>query len=80
MRDVKQYTKENIAKVTVYMKDPYVKKIKRDIKISISSFISNIGGLLGLFQGISVISVIELGYFLLLCLSKKYKSTNQVSE
>ena len=69
--DVKTYAKENIAKVTIYMKDPYAKKIQRDIKISVSSFISNIGGLLGLFQGISVISIIEIFYLTCLWLKKK---------
>ena len=68
---VKVYAKENTARVTIYMKDPYVKKTNRVAKISVSSFISNIGGLLGLFQGISVISFFEISY--LLCLFVKDK-------
>ena len=71
VKDVKTYAKDNIAKVTIYMKDPYARKIQRDIKISVSSFISNIGGLLGLFQGISVISIIEIFYLTCLCMKNK---------
>ena len=75
---VKIYAKENTARVTIYMKDPYVKKIKRVEKISRSSFISNIGGLLGLFQGISVISCFEVGYLLCLFIKDKLTKPNSI--
>ena len=70
---VKEYAKDNLAKVTVFMKDPYVKQIKRDVKISITSFFSNVGGLLGLFQGISLISIIEIAYLLSLWIHYKFR-------
>ena len=75
---VKIYAKENTARVTIYMKDPYVKKIKRVEKISRSSFISNIGGLLGLFQGISVISCFEIGYLLCFFVKDKLMTPNSI--
>ena len=75
---VKIYAKENTARVTIYMKDPYVKKTNRAAKISVSSFISNIGGLLGLFQGISVISCFEVSYLLCLFLKDKLSKPNSI--
>ena len=78
---LERYIKENIARVNVYMKDPYVQKIARGVKITYSSFFSNIGGLMGLFQGFSVISLVEIFYFLFQyikgkVLSKKKKIEN----
>ena len=68
---LERYIKENIARVNVYMKDPYVQKIARGVKITYSSFFSNIGGLMGLFQGFSVISLVEIFYFLFQCIKGK---------
>ena len=68
---VKKYTDENIARVNVYMKDPYVQKIARGVKTTYSSFFSNIGGLMGLFQGFSVISLVEIFYFIFQCIKGK---------
>ena len=68
---LKRYTKENIARVNVYMKDPYVQKIARGVKITYSSFFSNIGGLMGLFQGFSLISLVEIIFFLFQCVKGK---------
>ena len=53
------------------MKDPYVQKIARGVKITYSSFFSNIGGLMGLFQGFSVISLVEIFYFIFQCIKGK---------
>ena len=61
---VRKYIDENISRVNVYIKDPYVQKIARGVKTTYSSFFSNIGGLMGLFQGFSVISLVEIFYFI----------------
>ena len=63
---VDEYTQDNVAKVTVYIENPYVKKVARQEKIAFSSFVANIGGLLGLFLGFSFISFIEILYLLFL--------------
>ena len=72
------YAKENIALVKVNLVDPYVKKIVRDVKVSFPQFISNIGGNLGLWQGMSIISLVELIYFFIKWLSDKFKDNNSL--
>ncbi len=46
----------------LYLRDPYVKLYTRREKITVISFVGNVGGLLGLFLGFSVISVVEVFY------------------
>ena len=48
-----QYAQENIVRLTVYIKDPFYTKMKRDEQMTIISFIGNFGGLLGLCLGLS---------------------------
>ena len=59
-----QYARENIAKVSVYLKDPFVEEIIREEKITLIQFIGSVGGLLGLFMGLSFISLVEIFYML----------------
>ena len=68
-----QYARENIAKVHIYLKDPFVKEIIREEKITIIQFIGSVGGLLGLFMGLSFISLVEIFYMLLEWLFNKIK-------
>ena len=70
------YAKENIAGLKVYLVDPYVKNVVRDVKVSFPQLISNIGGNLGLWQGMSVISLVELIYFFINWLSDRFKRSN----
>ena len=70
------YAKENIAGLKVYLVDPYVKNVVRDVKVSFPQLISNIGGNLGLWQGMSVISLVELIYFFIKWLSDRFKRSN----
>ena len=44
----------------VLIKDPYSQRYRRDEKIAITSFIANLGGLLGLWLGFSWISGAEI--------------------
>ena len=66
-----KYADKNIAVVRVWLVDPYVKKIVRGVKVSFSQFVSNVGGNLGLWQGMSVISLVELLYFFMRWLKSK---------
>ena len=73
-----KYADENVSKVTVYLQEPYVTKMIREEKITRTTFLSNIGGLIGIFQGISVISFIEILYFMILRLCQMRKSKTQI--
>ena len=55
----------------IYLREPFVKQIKREEKTSYVTLIGTIGGLLGLFMGFSVISVIEIFYMIFLWLISK---------
>ena len=61
-----KYTKENVALVTVFLDKPYCVKIIQEIKFNLISLIGNIGGVLGLCLGGSLISLVEVVWF---CLS-----------
>ena len=61
-----QYAKENIAKVYIYLREPFVKRIIREEKTTYATLIGTTGGLLGLFMGFSVISMVELFYMICL--------------
>ena len=63
-RFVVDYAKENIAKVNIFLKEPFVKRYKREEKITYNTFIGTIGGLLGLFLGFSFISLAEIVYLI----------------
>ena len=64
-----RYAEENVAKIAVYLKNPYHTSIIKDVKITLTDFISNIGGLMGLYLGLSFISVFELLYHFIECFS-----------
>ena len=44
-------------------KDSFATKIVRDEKVTVTSFVANVGGLLGLCMGFSLVSVVEILYF-----------------
>ena len=53
---------------TTQNKDSFATKIVRDEKVTITSFVANVGGLLGLCMGFSLVSVVEMVYF---CIKEK---------
>ena len=62
-KDLADYASENLISLNIFIKDPVVKKMSTEEKISLINFIGSIGGILGLFSGFSVISLIEIIYF-----------------
>ena len=56
------YASKNLALVTIYIREPFTEKILIDQEISVFSFVSDIGGLMGLFMGFSLVSVVEVIY------------------
>ena len=55
-KELFQYGKENLAFVRLMIQNPYVTKIKRDVKMSFTNYVASTGGLLGLCLGFSFIS------------------------
>ena len=47
------------------IKDSFAKRIVRDEKVTVTSFVANVGGLLGLCMGFSLVSVVEMLYFVI---------------
>ena len=83
-KSIVNYAKENIAKVNIFFKDPFVKRYIREEKITENTFIGTIGGLLGLFLGFSFISGAEIVYLIALSIydtmtSKFFSKLSSVS-
>lgn len=72
--EVVEYSRANVAKVNIFLKDPYVKRYIRNEMISEFSFVGTIGGLLGLFLGFSFVSAVEIVYLCILSLHGLKKS------
>ncbi|XP_055610822.1 pickpocket protein 28-like [Uranotaenia lowii] len=60
------YARHNVALVYIFFKDTYFRSFSKGELFGFTDFLSNIGGLLGLFLGFSIISVAEVLYFLTL--------------
>lgn len=58
-----KYAKENLLWLNVYVKDSFAKRIIRDESMTRTSFVANVGGLLGLCMGFSMVSIAEILYF-----------------
>ena len=61
-----KYINENILRLRVFLKDPYVEVIERVEKISSATLFSNVGGVMGLCLGFSVLSGVEIIYFIIM--------------
>ena len=61
---VLSYTKENIAKIKIFFRDPYHTLIEKDVSLTFTSFLGNAGGLVGLCTGMSIVSIFEVIYFI----------------
>ena len=73
-----QYGRDNLALIHVSIQNPRVTKIKRDVEMTLISYIANTGGLLGLCLGFSFISGIEVIFWCFCCcfkIKKKMGST-----
>jgi hypothetical protein len=75
-----QYTRENIAKVNIFLKDPYVQRYVREEKITEITFVGTVGGLLGLFLGFSFISVVEIAFMTIIWLRQKLRPSSAIVE
>ena len=53
-----------MSKIKIYFKKNQFVALKRSELYGLTDFLSNCGGLLGLFMGFSILSIIELLYYL----------------
>ena len=60
-----KYSKDNLVAINIFFPNPFVNRMIRDVKITMNDFIGNVGGLLGLCMGFSVISLAEIVYHIL---------------
>ncbi|XP_022208993.2 pickpocket protein 28 [Drosophila obscura] len=60
------YVERNVAVVNMYFKDQTYRASKQTEFIGFSDFLSNVGGLMGLFLGFSFLSIAECVYFALI--------------
>ena len=67
LEDVKEelyeYSRTNLAWVNVYFSQTFSRKLVRDEKYTLTGFIANIGGLMGLCMGFSLVSLVEFVFF-----------------
>ena len=61
---VMNYSKDNLARVMFYIQRPFISIFIRDQALSYLQLVANMGGLLGLCMGFSVVSVAEIIYHL----------------
>ena len=79
--NILHYSRKNLVIFHVLIKDPYAKRFQRDEKIAITSFIANMGGLLGLWLGFSWISGAEILFYItsgvFSSISERHKGTEK---
>ena len=68
---------QDIAILNIFFDTPYLIHVSLETRISIYDQISAIGGTLGLFTGISVITLAEVIYWIVRFLTKAFWSTNE---
>ena len=81
--DFRQLVYENFARLNVYFQNTNLHEISQKPSYSFGNLWSNIGGTIGLWAGLSVITVIEVTFFLIrlcyLCYkNRKYKKSAKV--
>ncbi|XP_058451931.1 pickpocket protein 28 [Malaya genurostris] len=60
------YARKNIALVYIFFSETYFRSLIKGELVGFTDFLSNVGGLLGLFMGFSLISLAEVIYFITL--------------
>ncbi|XP_037040267.1 pickpocket protein 28 [Bradysia coprophila] len=75
----KHVQRKSVAVVHIYYEESYFRSFTKEELIGFTEFLSNTGGLLGLFMGFSVVSIIEIIYFVSLrpyCASRRNRNKN----
>ncbi|XP_055843606.1 pickpocket protein 28-like [Episyrphus balteatus] len=74
------YSKTRISQVRIHFKDHQFNGLKRSELYSTTDLIANCGGLLGLFMGVSILSMVEFVYFFTLRILTNWKNKNKIQE
>lgn len=75
--------RDNLAIIHIFFSDTAYGGFTKNELFGFTEFLSNTGGLLGLFMGFSVISLVEILYFMSLrpyCAQKRTKTQNQAED
>ena len=65
------YGKENLTKMKIFFKDPFYTEYIKNEEMPMISFLGNVGGLMGLLTGFSVVSASEILYFCFKAITNK---------
>jgi acid-sensing ion channel, other len=63
IENINKKNENNLSTVSIYFADDEFIVLKRSATFGTVTLLSNIGGLLGLFLGVSVLSAVEVFYF-----------------
>ena len=77
--ELSSYAQENLINAKYFIQSPFITVIKRDVQMSLTNFVSNTGGLLGLYFGFSIISLFELIFWCYKCVFAKNEKMNNAS-
>ena len=66
MQSVMTYSRDNLARVVLFIQKPFVVSYLHDPVMSYLQLVANMGGLMGLCMGFSIVSVAEIFYHLAL--------------
>ena len=75
--EITNYAKDNLIFVTYFIQSPFLTVIKRDAEMSFTNFVSNTGGLLGLYLGFSFVSLFEIIFWICKCASPSFPKRSQ---
>ena len=78
-RAITDYGRDNLVKINAYISKPFATEYITDIVISNTTLLSNMGGLLGLCMGFSVVSLAELLHCAISIISEYTKRFCQTS-
>lgn len=60
--EIFKYARNNIAYITVYIREPFAEETRIAPQVTLTALLSDVGGLLGLFMGCSVVTFVEIIY------------------
>ena len=66
--------RENFIKVDIFYKDLSYEEVKQQVGFQVMSLFSELGGLLGLLLGASILTVCELIDFLAVFLARRFRA------